>query len=211
MADAERMTFVEALREQRWDDHRFYHHSRINQSLHLLSALCFLTAYVLIWFEPVVAVLLAWIVAMVPRQVGHFFFEPKSYDEVNQATHDYKESVKVGYNLKRKVLLLSVWAIAPLMLWLEPSLFGLVTPHGSGNDYLHNLCMVWLGVAFGAIIVRSVHLFFIKDVQAGLVWATKILTDPFHDVKLYWRAPFHVLKGDLYDYMEDDWSGQPAR
>ena len=27
--------FLEALRVQRWDDHRYYHHSRINQSLHL--------------------------------------------------------------------------------------------------------------------------------------------------------------------------------
>jgi len=27
--------FFEMLRVQRWDDHRYYHHSRINQSLHL--------------------------------------------------------------------------------------------------------------------------------------------------------------------------------
>ena len=26
------MTFLESLAEQRWDDHRYYHHSRINQS-----------------------------------------------------------------------------------------------------------------------------------------------------------------------------------
>ena len=31
--------FMETLREQRWDDHRFYHHSRINQSLHFISAI----------------------------------------------------------------------------------------------------------------------------------------------------------------------------
>ena len=31
--------FLAALKEQRWDDHRFYHHSRINQSLHLVSAI----------------------------------------------------------------------------------------------------------------------------------------------------------------------------
>ena len=30
--------FREQLRIQRWDDHRFYHHSRINQSLHFVSA-----------------------------------------------------------------------------------------------------------------------------------------------------------------------------
>jgi hypothetical protein len=33
---------------------------------------------------------------MIVRQIGHFFFEPKTYDEVNQATHEYKESLKVG-------------------------------------------------------------------------------------------------------------------
>ena len=27
--------FFQELATQRWDDHRFYHHSRINQSLHL--------------------------------------------------------------------------------------------------------------------------------------------------------------------------------
>ena len=30
--------FLQELRTQRWDDHRYYHHSRINQSLHFVSA-----------------------------------------------------------------------------------------------------------------------------------------------------------------------------
>ena len=38
--------FFETLRIQRWDDHRYYHHSRINQSLHLISAISFLVSYV---------------------------------------------------------------------------------------------------------------------------------------------------------------------
>ena len=92
------MTFTEELKVQRWDDHRYYHHSRVNQSLHLLSAMSFLSAYVLVFFDPVASALLGWIVAMCSRQIGHFFFEPKGYDEVNQATHEYKEEIKVGYN-----------------------------------------------------------------------------------------------------------------
>jgi hypothetical protein len=28
---------------------------------------------------------------------------------------------------------------------------------------------------------------------------TKILTDPFHDIKLYWRAPLYLLRGELID------------
>ena len=43
---------------------------------------------------------------MVARQSGHFFFEPLDYDHVNQATNEYKEAVKVGYNLKRKMILI---------------------------------------------------------------------------------------------------------
>ena len=43
--------------------------------------------------------------------------------------------------------------------------------------------------ALGGLLFRTVQLFFIKDVQTGLVWTTKILTDPFHDIKLYHKAP----------------------
>ena len=42
---------------------------------------------------------------MTTRQSGRFFFEPRGYDHVNQATHEHKEEIKVGYNLRRKVVL----------------------------------------------------------------------------------------------------------
>src|SRR5690606_1454807 len=87
--------FSQSLQTQRWDDHRYYHHSRINQSLHLLSALSFVLAYAMLWFDPVVPALIAWLVSMTSRQAGHFFFEPKGYDHVNQATHEHKEAIKV--------------------------------------------------------------------------------------------------------------------
>ena len=46
------------------------------------------------------------------------------------------------------------------------------------------------------------QLFFIRDVQTGLVWMTKILTDPFHDLVLYYKAPFYLLRGQLIDPMD---------
>ena len=122
------MGFREALREQRWDDHRYYHHSRINQSLHLVSALSFLTAYVMVFFDPAVAALIGWLIAMTTRQAGHFFFEPKGYDHINHATHEHKEEIKVGYNLQRKVVLLTIWALSPLVLLVDPTLFGIFEP-----------------------------------------------------------------------------------
>lgn len=69
--------FLELLAEQRWDDHRYYHQSRMNQSLHLLSALSFLLAYGMLFFDPATAALIAWGISMTTRQAGHFFLNPK--------------------------------------------------------------------------------------------------------------------------------------
>lgn len=68
--------FFELLRVQRWDDHRYYHHSEVNQALHLLSAISFLCAYALIFGNPALAGLIGWLISMTSRQIGHFFFEP---------------------------------------------------------------------------------------------------------------------------------------
>jgi len=191
--------FFEALRVQRWDDHRYYHHSRINQSLHLVSALSFLSAYVLIFTDPVAAALLGWLVAMTSRQIGHFFFEPKDYDEVNRASHEYKEEIKVGYNLQRKVVLMSIWALSPFPLYFDPTLFGIFEPHATTGEFIRHVAIIWLAIGLGGLVYRTVQLFIIKDVQTGLVWATKILTDPFNDIKLYHKAPLYLLRGELID------------
>ena len=192
-------SFLEELKQQRWDDHRYYHHSRINQTLHLLSASSFLCAYLLVFKNPAAAVLLAWLVGMTSRQIGHFFFEPKDYDEVNDTTHEHKEEIKVGYNLQRKVVLMTVWAVSPLILYLDPSLFGLFEPHATTAEFMHNVALMWLAIGLGGLIFRTVHLFFLKDVQAGLVWMTKILTDPFHDIMLYHKAPLYLLRGEMIE------------
>ena len=191
--------FLKTLETQRWDDHRYYHHSRINQSLHLLSAVSFVVAYVMLWFDPVVAALIAWLVSMTSRQAGHFFFEPKGYDHVNQATHEYKEDIKVGYNLRRKVVLMALWALVPVLVWIDPSVLGLFEPHHDNVGYIRHVGTLWLGLGIGGLLFRTVHLFFLQDIQTGLVWATKILTDPFHDIKLYHKAPLYLLKGQLID------------
>jgi hypothetical protein len=193
--------FIQALKLQRWDDHRYYHHSRINQTLHLVSASSFVCAYALAFTDPAAAALVGWLVGMTSRQVGHFFFEPKDYDEVNQATHEYKEEVKVGYNLRRKVVLMTIWALSPLPLYFDPSLFGMFRPHSGAGEFLRHVALIWLMIGLGGLVFRTVQLFFLKDVQSGLVWMTKILTDPFHDIKLYHKAPIYLLRGELFDTM----------
>ena len=193
--------FFQTLKTQRWDDHRYYHHSRINQSLHLLSALSFVVAYGLLFVDPPLAALLAWGVSMTSRQAGHFFFEPRGYDEVNQATHEHKEAIKVGYNLRRKAVLLALWAALPLALGLDRSLLGSVTPQEGLDGYLHQLGWLWLGLGVGGLAFRTLQLCLTQGVRTGLVWMTKILTDPFHDIALYWRSPLHLLRGELIDPM----------
>ena len=194
-------SFLQELKTQRWDDHRFYHHSRINQSLHLLSAVSFVVAYVVAFESPVAAALIGWLISMVSRQSGHFFFEPKGYDAVNQATHEHKEAIKIGYNLRRKVLLHVIWALSPAVLWRDPTLGGLFQPHVTTGEFIHHVGQMWLTVGIGALLFRTVQLFFIKGVQTGLVWLTKIITDPFNDILTYWKAPLYLLRGELIDPM----------
>jgi hypothetical protein len=183
------------LESQRWDDHRYYHHSRINQSLHLLSAVTFVVAYVLLFIDPPAAAILGWCVSMTSRQAGHFFFEPRGFDEVNRVTDAYKEAIKVGYNIRRKVVLMAAWLLVPVVLWpLSP-------PEQGGAAFLHDVGTWWLALAVAGLLLRVVQLWISKDLSTGLVWAVKILTDPFHDIALYYRAPLHLLRGELIDPM----------
>lgn len=75
--------------------------------------------------------------------------------------------------------------------WLEP-------PVNRDQFIAHT---AWLGLGVGGLLFRTAHLFFSKDFQTGCVWITKVLTDPFHDVLLYWKAPLYLLKGELIDPM----------
>ena len=192
-------SFLETLDEQRWDDHRYYHRSRINQSLHLVSALSFVCAYVLLFVDPALAALVGWGISMVTRQAGHFFFEPKGFDQANGVSHEHKESIKVGYNLKRKVVLMSAWAASPLLLWLSPSLFGLIAPSAGAFGFAHDVGLLWLALAVAGIVLRVLQLALLQNLRTGIVWMVKILTDPFYDIGLYWKSPLYLLRGQLLD------------
>jgi hypothetical protein len=186
--------FFETLRTQRWDDHRYYHHSLVNQSLHLLSAVSFVCAYILMFDDPAMAALIGWLVAMISRQAGHFFFEPMDYDVVNQVTNEYKEAIKVGYNIRRKIVLMTVWALSPLLLVAYPAMFGLFTPARTAMEFAKHVGYLWFAVGLGGLAFRTIQLCLTKDVQTGLAWMTKIITDPFNDIRLYYRSPAKLIK-----------------
>jgi hypothetical protein len=194
--------FFQQLKTQRWDDHRYYHHSRINQSLHLISAISFVTAYALLFVNPAWAALLAWLVSMTSRQAGHFFFEPRGYDTVNQATDAHKEEIKIGYNIRRKIVLLAVWVVVPVVLWLQPSLLGLIEPAHGLMEFLDDVGLAWLALGVAGLVFRVLQLWIQQDLWTGIVWAIKIITDPFHDIMLYHKAPLALMRGEMIDPME---------
>lgn len=190
--------FIEMLRTHRWDDHRYYHQSRINQTLHLISAIIFLCCYALLVKDVALAGLVGWL-AMLTRQTGHFFFEPNGYDALNNATNDYKEEIKIGFNQRRKVVLLLIWGLTPVALFLFPTLFGVFTPPADRIDFIRHVGSVWMVIGIGGGLFRMIQLFVIKDVQTGLVWVTKVLTDPFHNITLYYKSPLALMRGELID------------
>jgi len=191
--------FYKQLTIQRWDDHRYYHQSRINQTLHLISALSFLVAYVIVFKDPAMAGLIGVLISMGTRQSGHFFFEPLGYDEVNQATNEHKEAIKVGFNLRRKIIIILAWAISPLFLLVDPTMLGIFEAHTSFESFARHTGLIWLALGVGGLLFRTIHLFFLKGVMTGLVWMTKILTDPFHDIRQYYNAPLALLRGELIE------------
>ena len=67
------------------------------------------------------------------------------------------------------------------------------------SDYGSRFGKGELGLGACGLLGRSLFLCFTRNVQTGVVWFTKILTDPFNDVKQYWRAPLFLMKGELVE------------
>lgn len=193
--------FLQELATLRLDDHRYYHQSRINQSLHFVSAISFLVAYGLLFVDPAWAAIVGWCVSMGTRQSGHYFFEPRGFDTVNEVSDAYKEAVKVGYNMRRKTALIAVWALVPVVLWLQPSLFGLIEPARTLRETVHDVGIAWLALAAAGLAFRVLQLMLQRRFFTALVWLAKIVTDPLHDIALYWKSPLALLRGERLDPM----------
>ena len=108
-------------------------------------------------------------------------FEPHEYDKINNVTDEYKESIKVGFNLKRKVVLISLWLGSTAFAYYDPTLLGTIKAYTNFSGFLDNLAIVWAIVAIGG----------------------KILTEPVYNLPVYYKAPFLALKGDMIDPMTE--------
>ena len=196
-------SFMDKVRILRWDDHRYYHQCRINQTLHLISALSFLVAYALLFVDPAWSGLVGWLVGMVTRQSGHIFFEPRGHDTIHNVSYAYKESIKAGFNMRRKAIIIGVWLGLPLLLWVSPSLGGLIQPATDLKGYVHDVGLLWFTLGASGVVLRTLHLFVLRSPAWGMAWATKIVTDPLHNIDMYWRSPFLLLGGQRYDPLTD--------
>jgi len=109
--------------------------------------------------------------------------------------------VKVGFNLQRKVILFVAWISVPVVLFFNPSFGGLFSQSG-GYSFFDRLGILWWVMGLAGLLLRTCWLCASRSVQTGLVWFAKILTDPFHDVKIYHMAPVWLLRGQWLDPMD---------
>ena len=138
---------------------------------------------------------------MTTRQAGHFFFEPRGFDHLNQVSDEHKEAIKVGYNLQRKIVLLSIWVAVPALLWFAPTLGGLIAPADGLAGFVHDVGMAWLALGAAGLLFRVAQLWLRDGMVPALAWLAKILSDPVHDIVLYHPAPLALLRGELIDPM----------
>jgi hypothetical protein len=62
--------------------------------------------------------------------------------------------------------------------------------------------ITWLFLGVAGLVFRVAQLWWQDSLVAGLAWGFKIITDPFHDIKLYHKAPLYLLRGERIDPME---------
>ena len=101
------------------------------------------------------------------------------------------------------MVLLSVWALLPMGIYMNPGLFGLLPEHVDWYEFLRAVGTAWLYLGVGALLFRAGQLLFSQGLEAALAWMSKILTDPFHDIYLYHKAPWQLLQGKRYASAEE--------
>jgi hypothetical protein len=87
-------------------------------------------------------------------------------------------------------------------LWLSPTVFGLMPAYDGLNGWVERTGLAWLWLAGVGLLARGFWLMATRNAQTGIVWMTKIITDPYHDIKMYHAAPLALLRGEWIDPMD---------
>jgi len=165
------------------DDHRYYHHSRVNQALHFVSATSFVCAYADGVPDPAMPALIGWLVAMTTRRWatssssrGH------TIRSTRPPTITRKKSSR--YNIKPKLCCSPCGPASPLLLVLESDAArGLRTPMPCA-ELVRHVGELWLVVGLAGIAFRAIQLFVLKDFQTDWL-GHQDRHRSFHDIKLY--------------------------
>jgi hypothetical protein len=113
----------------------------------------------------------------------------------------HKEDIKVGYNIQRKIVLMSIWLAVPFVAYFYPASLVWAVSSNEHHDLIGLTAMWWLYLGAAGLLFRMMQLWIQDSLLSSLAWGLKIITDPFHDVKLYYKAPYYLLKGELIDPM----------
>jgi len=153
----------------------------------------FLCAYVMAFSDPAMAALIGWLIAMTTRQVGHSSSSRAA--TIRSTMHrrlQGRDQGRIQHPSASSCCSLS--GPPRFSFW-----FSIQRCSGSSSpcryaEFIRHVGEVWLvvglaGIAFARSSCSSSRIF---D-RTGVV--TKIATDPFHDIKLYHRAPLHLLAG----------------
>ena len=97
---------------------------------------------------------------------------------------------------------MAVWAAIPVIAYFSPASLIWAVPTENHQDFVGLTAMWWLYLGVGGMLFRMLQLWIQDSYVSALAWGLKIMTDPFHDVKLYYRAPLHLMKGQLIDPMQ---------
>jgi len=190
--------FLQELRTQRWVTIVTIITAASTRACTSSARRVFLVAYVMVFIDPVVSRCFGWLVSMTSRQAGHFFFEPRGYDHVNHASHEHQGRDQVGYNLAAQGRADDIWALSPVVPFsIRPcspfQALGLLA------DFARQVAKVLARGRDRRSPVPHRPSVLHPRRRDRLVWMTKIITDPFNDLRLYHKAPLYLAEGELID------------
>jgi hypothetical protein len=73
---------------------------------------------------------------------------------------------------------MGAWALSPVLLYLSPSLGGLIEPATDFAGYVSDVGYGWLALGVAGVLLRVLQLTLQQSLFIGVIWATKIITDP---------------------------------
>ena len=167
--------FYAEIMRRKHDDHVASHSHPTNQFFHLLSSTTFIICYVLVFFEPVIA-MWAGLISLLVRQAGHALIEPPCHD---------KEQLLLGFDTRSKTFIVAGFLLIPIANFVNATN---VTWESFYATIAHNIAFHWYIFTTLVIASRVFTIIFKHGFYNSMVWFIKLITDPFTDITAYHRS-----------------------